>query len=231
MVRVWRIPEGGLTEDVTDCVVEFTAKGKITACHFAPTVAGLLATASTGSEGTIVNVWDCNAKCEKVLVARRISFWVLCWSVCIRLVCSISVSTWFVCVPHSPLPFLQVEIPGFHEDQVMDIQFDYWGHLMATTCKDKKVRVLDLRAQDTIAEFEPVESLRDTQVAWVDRHLLLVYGTGKGSRRSLSLWDIQKCECLQTLSHDTSAATYMGHYDPDMQILFTGNNGGTSCQV
>jgi len=63
---------------------------------------------------------------------------------------------------------------------IIDIQFDPYGHLLATTSKDGKVRVLDVRAQTTIAVMEVKECLRDTQVIWISRNLLLVIGTGKG---------------------------------------------------
>lgn len=122
-------------------------------------------------------------------------------------------------------------IEGFHGDSIIDIQFDPYGHLLATTCKDGKVRVLDVRAQTTIAILEVKECLRDTQVIWISRNLILVIGTGKGSRRSLSLWDISSQTCLKTHDHDMNSATYLPYYDRSIGILWTANNGGMSIDI
>jgi len=122
-------------------------------------------------------------------------------------------------------------IEGFHADSIIDIQFDPYGHLIATTSKDGKVRVLDVRAQTTIAVMEVKECLRDTQVIWVSRNLLLVIGTGKGSRRSLSMWDIATQTCLKTHDHDMNSATYLPYYDRSIGILWTANNGGMSIDI
>jgi len=122
-------------------------------------------------------------------------------------------------------------IEGFHNDSIIDIQFDPYGHLLATTCKDGKVRVLDVRAQSTVAVLEVKECLRDTQVIWISRNLLLVIGTGKGSRRSLSLWDIATQTCLKSHDHDMNSATYLPYYDRSIGILWTANNGGLSIDI
>lgn len=189
-VKVWKVPEGGLTEDVTESVCDFEAKGKVTVCQLSENVHGLLATGSTGANGHTLQIWDIISQEE---------------ACCME---------------------------GFHDDAIIDVQFDPYGHLVATSAKDGKVRVVDIRGKDQVCELDVIESLRDTQLCWVDRDHLLVYGTGKGSRRSLSLWNIRDGgKCLHTYQHDMSSATFMGYYDRDVGVLLTADNGGTSINV
>lgn len=189
VIRVWNVPGKGLVEDQHECVWELQAKGKVTVCNLSESVRGLLATASSSSDGHCVQVWDALVGSEECC------------------------------------------IDGFHSDTIIDLQFDPYGHLLATSCKDGKVRVLDLRAKTTIAILQVKENLRDTQLIWVSRSLLLVLGTGKGSRRSLSMWDVTKKEQVASVDHDMSSATFLPHYDRSTGVLFTANNGGTNIEI
>lgn len=123
------------------------------------------------------------------------------------------------------------DIEGFHNDTVTDIQFDDRANLLATVSKDRRVRVLDIRGQETVAEIEIKEGLRDTMLCWVSADILLVMGTGSQSQRSLSLWNVREKKCLKTLNIDKSSSTFITHYDRDMNLLFVANNGSTSMQL
>jgi hypothetical protein len=45
------------------------------------------------------------------------------------------------------------------------------------------------------------------------------------------MWNIRTKTELQHFPHDSTAATYLGHYDRDMEVLFTANSGGTSVEI
>ena len=44
-----------------------------------------------------------------------------------------------------------VQIKDVHPDMIFSMSWNYDGSLLATTCKDKKIRVLDPRTGDVIA--------------------------------------------------------------------------------
>ena len=43
------------------------------------------------------------------------------------------------------------KIDGFHTDIIYSISWNYDGSLLATTCKDKKIRVIDPRKNEIIS--------------------------------------------------------------------------------
>jgi len=102
-------------------------------------------------------------------------------------------------------------------------------NVVAVSSKDTKTRVVDVRAGKVLLEIEPLEGLRDTQVIWVNDHLLLTLGFGKMGKRSISLWDTNdNGKCLKTLDASLSTSQLLPYYDEDTHILFTANNGGST---
>jgi WD40 repeat protein len=113
-----------------------------------------------------------------------------------------------------------------HDAEVMDVQFDYQCKLIATTCKDRKIRVLDMKQDKVVACFEAPESVRDTRVVWVDNEHLLTIGFAEKSVRSISLFNIaDTSKPIVTEEVDYGASTLVPRYDRNSGLLVVFGNG------
>jgi len=118
---------------------------------------------------------------------------------------------------------------GVHEEAIIDIAFHPNSHLVATTAKDGKSRVIHLSSGRVEREFSPPESVKDTRTLWVDSHRLLTVGFAAGGQRSMTMVDVtnEKVETLQTVELDRVPYLLLPRYDPDTRLLYVANAGGT----
>jgi len=114
-----------------------------------------------------------------------------------------------------------------HTDIINSLNWNYNGSLIATACKDKKVRVLDPRDNKVVAEKEAHAGTKGSRVIWTGKSgNLLTVGFSKNSDRQYSLWDSRKFEApLATENIDTSAGILMPFYDDDLGILYLAGKG------
>lgn len=117
-----------------------------------------------------------------------------------------------------------------HEDQIMDIAFDPYSHLLATTCKDGFVRVIDPRG-DTCVKFQPNECVRDCRAHWIDREHLAIAGTAKASRRGVSIWNWKTQTEVKSHYIDVNSTGLISRYDFDHGLLFCASMGDRQCRV
>lgn len=123
-----------------------------------------------------------------------------------------------------------------HEDQIMDISFDPFSHLIATTCKDGNLRVIDPRTPfpggygcEVLATVATEQCVRDCRSFWVDREHIVVVGTGKGSKRSIALINWKSGKTLATHKIDVNSCALISHYDHDYHLLWCASQGGRTC--
>ena len=99
-VKIWRIPSGGLTEDLLDPLVDLRGhQRKVGIIRWHPTANGVIASAAYDLKIIVWNALKAKALCT---------------------------------------------IEG-HRDTIFDLAFNYNGSLLATTSKDKKIRVMSPR--------------------------------------------------------------------------------------
>eukprot|EP01006_Ploeotia_vitrea_P034813 TRINITY_DN65800_c7_g8_i1.p1 TRINITY_DN65800_c7_g8~~TRINITY_DN65800_c7_g8_i1.p1 ORF type:complete len:961 (+),score=510.52 TRINITY_DN65800_c7_g8_i1:53-2935(+) len=142
-----------------------------------------------------------------------------------------SVRLWDVNTGQSP-----VHLANLHEEPVEDIAFNYdAGALMATSARDRLVRIIDPRvaaADCVVNSFQPVESVRDTTVMFTSRGQLLTLGFGPMSKRSVSLWDMKDLsKPLNTVQLDRDNSTMMSHFDDDTGLLYVGSSGAGAIRL
>lgn len=78
-----------------------------------------------------------------------------------------------------------------HPDTVQSLSFSGNGSLLATTCRDKKVRVWDPRQQKAVAEGPGHGGAKNSRLVWLGEHdRLATTGFSKMSDRQLGLWNI-----------------------------------------
>ncbi|KAM9218675.1 coronin-6 isoform 3-T3 [Leptosomus discolor] len=121
-------------------------------------------------------------------------------------------------------------LEDMHTDLIYNVGWNRNGSLLVTTCKDKKVRVIDPRKQQVVAErFAPHEGLRPVRAIFTREGHIFTTGFTRMSQRELGLWDPENFEepiALQEM--DTSNGVLLPFYDPDSSIVYLCGKGDSS---
>jgi WD40 repeat protein len=114
-----------------------------------------------------------------------------------------------------------------HADIIQSSAWDYTGSQYATASKDKKVRVIDPRANSIVHEVEAHAGIKGMRVAYLGRkNKLFSMGFSKLSERQFSLWDPRSPTTpLHTENIDTGSGILMPFYDNDTNVLFLAGKG------
>ncbi|KAF0392119.1 DUF1900-domain-containing protein [Gigaspora margarita] len=106
-------------------------------------------------------------------------------------------------------------------DFIQSISWNYNGSLLATTCRDKKLRIFDIRSGNVVQEASSHQGIKGSRVAWLgDTDRILTTGFSKMSDRQLYLWDSANLDKpLKNIMVDTSSGVLMPFYDSDLKIL------------
>lgn len=109
-----------------------------------------------------------------------------------------------------------------HGDQVQSLSWRAGGSLMVTTCRDKQMRVLDMRAGKLAQEVAGHQNLKDTRVLWLgDTDFILSTGFSMSQDREIKLWDNRNLTSpLTTQSAQGSTGALMCFFDPDTNMVF-----------
>jgi coronin-1B/1C/6 len=182
-IKIWGIPENGLTENMTEPLVNLTGhQRKVTLLRFHPTANNVIASCS--GDFTIKQ-WDIEAGGE----------------------CG---------TPYQ----------GF-ENLIQDIVWNYDGSMLASSSKDKQMRLFDPRTGQVTASVEAHEGSKTSKLCFLGRlGLLASCGFTKRSTRQIKTWDPRKLETpLKCLDMDQSAGVLMPFYDADCNIMYVGGKG------
>ncbi|XP_063970323.1 coronin-7-like [Lytechinus pictus] len=113
------------------------------------------------------------------------------------------------------------------EDQLQGISWKLDGTLLATTSKDKKIRIVDPRTNSVSSETNGHDNIRDSRVCWLgDRDYILSTGFNDSRGREVKVYDTRNFG-LSCASMDMGTATgiLMPMYDPDTQLVFLAGKG------
>jgi len=113
---------------------------------------------------------------------------------------------------------------------VQSIDFNGDGSQIATTCKDKKLRVFDPRDGKSVLSCEGFAGTKRSSVVWAsNQEKLLAVGFSKTSQRQCGVWDPKKFDApLHVMDLDQSAGVVIPFYDPDNSILYLAGKGDAS---
>ncbi|NXC71155.1 CORO6 protein, partial [Anhinga anhinga] len=121
-------------------------------------------------------------------------------------------------------------LEDMHTDLIYNVGWNRNGSLLVTTCKDKKVRVIDPRKQQVVAEkAKPHDGARPIRAIFMADGKIFTTGFSKMSERQLGLWDLKNFEepiALQEM--DTSNGVLLPFYDPDSSIVYLCGKGDSS---
>jgi coronin-7 len=122
----------------------------------------------------------------------------------------------------------EITLTGIHKDVIFSCAWSPDGTQIATTTKEKKIRVLDARTGDVISEGPSHNSLRSSRLLWLNQNteLLVSVGFGIGSAREVLLFskkDLSKP--VAKLVIDYSPGVMSAYFDKDCLILYVAGRG------
>jgi len=117
-------------------------------------------------------------------------------------------------------------IEGQHADIIQAADWNRDGSHLATTCKDKKLRIIDPRQRKVALEAEAHQGIKGSRVVYLGMDKLFSVGFSKGSEREFSIWDSRNLG--NKLAHqtvDSASGLLIPFYDEDTKVLFLGGKG------
>lgn len=117
-----------------------------------------------------------------------------------------------------------------HTDLIYSAVWNRDGSKILTSCKDKKLRILNPHTGTVIAEKEkPHEGSRPIKAVFVSDGKILSTGFSRMSERQVALWDpISFREPLTLQELDTSSGVLLPFFDPDTGIVYLCGKGDSS---
>ncbi|XP_006886935.1 PREDICTED: coronin-2A [Elephantulus edwardii] len=113
-----------------------------------------------------------------------------------------------------------------HKDVILSMSFNTNGSLLATTCKDRKIRILDPRTGAVFKEAT-YKNHRANKVLFLgNMKKLLSTGTSRWNNRQMALWDQDNLSVPLTEEDlDGSSGVLFPFYDVDTSMLYVVGKG------
>ena len=123
--------------------------------------------------------------------------------------------------------------PLLHGDTVQDLAWHSLGSLLATTARDKTVRVFDPRAGTAaVMETGSHQGVKDSKLVWVGEQTILTTGFTASRNRQVMIRDTRNISSpVHTLDLDISSGILLPLYDPDTSMMFLAGRGDTHIQL
>ncbi|XP_063707661.1 coronin-1C-like isoform X3 [Culicoides brevitarsis] len=183
-IRIWSIPEGGLTSNLTESVVELTGhKRKILHIEWHPTASDVII--SAGFDHLII-VWDISNSNQNAIL----------------------------------------NVINCHSDMIYCLAINRDGSLIATTSKDKQLRIIEPRSGIVVSEAQAHEGTKCSKVVFLENNRVLTTGFSRHSGRQYALWnqhDLKKPLIREEI--DNSSGILIPYYDPDTHMLYLAGKG------
>lgn len=114
-----------------------------------------------------------------------------------------------------------------HGDIVQSLSWSPNGKLLVTTCRDKKLRVWDVRSKNPAAEVPGHSGGKNSRAVWMGEHdRIATTGFSRMSDRQLGLWAVGSKEPMggfQIL--DSISGVCMPFWDEGTQCLYLAGKG------
>jgi WD40 repeat protein len=120
-----------------------------------------------------------------------------------------------------------LSVEAQHSDIINACEWNFNGSLVATACKDKKIRLVDPRHNSVSGEAEAHQGTKSARVIFLgNKEKMLSVGFTKTSEREYALWDPKKLsEPITRQSIDSASGTIMAFYDNDTGLVFLAGKG------
>lgn len=114
-----------------------------------------------------------------------------------------------------------------HADTIFAAVWNFNGSLVATTCKDKQIRVIDPRKGTVISEGKGHDGTKSSKIEFVsESNLLFTTGFSRMSERQYAIWDgydLSKAKKQDMI--DQGSGVLFTHYDEDTRMMYVAGKG------
>jgi len=112
-----------------------------------------------------------------------------------------------------------------HTDIIQSVEWNYNGSLLASACKDKKIRTFDPRTNVVAQEATGHQGVKGSRVLWLKDKLFTV-GFSKNTEREFNIYDHRDLSTpLAHQSIDTASGLLMPFFDNDTSVLYLAGKG------
>jgi len=119
-----------------------------------------------------------------------------------------------------------LSVEGQHTDMIQSADWNRNGSFLATSCKDKKIRIVDPRQRKIAQEVEAHGGIKGSRVIYLGMDKLFSCGFSKTSEREFAIWDARALgNKLAFQSVDSASGLLMPFYDEDTRTVFLGGKG------
>jgi len=120
-----------------------------------------------------------------------------------------------------------LSVDGQHADIIQSCDWNFNGSLTVTSCKDKKVRVIDPRSNKVAQEAEAHQGIKGSRACWLgNKEKIFSVGFTKTSEREYCMWDPRDfSKPLTKQAVDSASGILMPFYDNDTNVLFLAGKG------
>ncbi|XP_029007722.1 coronin-2A isoform X2 [Betta splendens] len=113
-----------------------------------------------------------------------------------------------------------------HSDVVLSMSFNTDGSLLATACKDRKVRLMETYSGNLLQEANSKTHKATKVLILGNMKMLLTSGTSRWNDRQMALWDQDDLSVpLLEENVDGSSGVMFPFYDPDTHMLYLAGKG------
>ncbi|CAH1800434.1 unnamed protein product [Owenia fusiformis] len=119
-------------------------------------------------------------------------------------------------------PLTEIEFP----DICLCASFNPIGNLLATTCKDKMLRIIDPRTGSVVKERKIHDGSKPSQCAYLRDNKVFTTGFSRMSERQYALWDADNDldeMCMEEI--DSSNGVMFPFYDSDTNLIYLAGKG------
>jgi len=120
-----------------------------------------------------------------------------------------------------------LSLDGSHTDIIQSCDWNFNGSLLVTTCKDKKIRVIDPRSGAVTGEGEGHQGVKGNRAIWLgNKEKIFSCGFTKTSEREFCVWDPKDMsKPLLKQQVDSASGLLMPFFDNDTNVLFVAGKG------
>ncbi|XP_058970924.1 coronin-1C-like [Pocillopora verrucosa] len=113
-----------------------------------------------------------------------------------------------------------------HPDLIQSVSWNSNGSRIVTSCKDKKIRIIDVRKNEVVCEQAGHEGAKPQRVAFCSElNYIFSVGFSKMSARQYAVWKADTLENLALEEIDQSNSVPFIHYDPDTLMIYLAGKG------
>ncbi|KAF4121303.1 coronin-1B/1C/6 [Geosmithia morbida] len=131
-----------------------------------------------------------------------------------------SIKIWDITTGQSPLALK-------HADVIQSLSWNASGSLLATTSRDKKIRVWDVRQETPVHEVQGHAGAKNSRVVWMGEHnRFATTGFSRMSERQIALWEPGRAEPIGGFSLiDNGTGVCMPFWDDGSNCLYLAGKG------